>query len=76
MDRVTDCIKRALEPYVGGVVADTCLRATALTMGKMYDDLTYEDLPALETSIRKLLAPIAPSSTIDSIIKEIEGGCA
>lgn len=75
MALITDCIKSALEPYVGATVADTCLRATALSMGKTYDDLTADDMPALETSIRKLLAPVAPSAMIDSVMSDIRGSC-
>lgn len=65
--------RAALEPYVGATVADTCLRATAISAGKMSDELTRDDLPAVQASIRRLLSPIAPSSTIDSILAEISG---
>lgn len=75
MKSVTDCAKEALEPYVGAMVADTCLRATALTIGKTYADLGSVDLPTLEKSIRRLLAPVAPSAVIDSVLNEIRRAC-
>lgn len=61
-----------LEPYVGKMVADTCVRATALSMGKTSDALDRDDLPRLEESVRKLLGPVAPKSTIESLIIEME----
>ncbi|MDI6901614.1 MAG: hypothetical protein QMC79_07995 [Anaerosomatales bacterium] len=63
-----------LGPLVGEMVADTCVRATALSLGKTADDLLPEDLPTLEANVRRLLGPIAPTSTIDSLIADIEGG--
>lgn len=61
-----------LEPYIGHTVADTCVRATALSVGKSFDTLSAEDVPALASNIRKLLGPVAPAATIDSIVSEIE----
>lgn len=61
-----------LAPFIGRTVADTCVRATALSVGKSYDTLSAEDVPALAGNIRRLLGPVAPSSTIDSIVQEIE----
>lgn len=61
-----------LEPFIGHTVADTCVRATALSVGKSFDTLTAEDVPALATNIRRLLGPVAPSATIDAIVEEIE----
>lgn len=72
MGETSTAVRGALEPYVGPMVADTCVRATALSMGKMADDLTSEDLPALEANVRKLLAPIAPSGVIDDVIATLE----
>ena len=60
-----------LEPYIGDTAADTCVRATAIRLGKSFDTLSGEDLPALEDSVRKLLAPVAPATTIDGIIEDI-----
>lgn len=61
-----------LEPFVGPTVADTCVRATALSLGKTSDSLDRSDLPRLEESVRKLLRPVAPATTIESLISEIE----
>lgn len=61
-----------LEPFVGPTVADTCVRATALSLGKTSDSLDRADLPRLEESVRKLLRPIAPAATIESLISEIK----
>jgi len=65
-----------LEPFVGPTVADTCVRATALALGKTSDSLDRSDLPRLEESVRKLLRPVAPAATIDSLISEIERAAA
>jgi hypothetical protein len=64
----------ALEPLVGSMAASTCVRATALSLGKTADSLSNEDFPALEGSIRRLLGAIAPESIIAEVIREIEGG--
>ncbi|MDP2233731.1 MAG: hypothetical protein Q8K89_08850 [Actinomycetota bacterium] len=61
----------ALEPFVGHMVADTCMRATALSLGKSSDELTASDLPTLENNIRRLLAPVAPRAAIDAILSDI-----
>ncbi len=64
----------ALRPYVGDTVADTCVRGTALSLGKTVDDLSDDDLPALESSIRRLLGPVAPANVIDGLLAQIERG--
>lgn len=69
-----ECVIEVLEPFVGRMVADTCVRATALSLGKSGDELESDDLPALESNVRRLLGPIAPRETVDAIILEIEGG--
>ncbi len=63
-----------LSPFVGRMAADTCVRATALSAGKMADDLCAADMPVLESSIRRLLGPVASVSTIDGILVEIRKG--
>lgn len=63
--------KAALEPYVGSMAADTCLRATALSAGKTFDDLSHADIGAIEASITRLLAPIAPAPVIDAVLAQI-----
>ncbi|MDO8963490.1 MAG: hypothetical protein Q7W30_03250 [Coriobacteriia bacterium] len=60
-----------LEPYVGRSAADTCVRGTALCMGKVFDALGPEDVPALTDSVRRMLEPVVPSSTLDSIVVRI-----
>jgi len=62
----------ALDPFVGAMAASTCVRGTALAMGKTADELTLEDWPTLQASIRRLLSPIAPESVISQIISDIE----
>lgn len=63
-----------LSPYVGEMAADTCVRATALSLGKTTDDLTVDDLPALESNVRRLLGPLAPTNVIDQLLQDIERG--
>jgi hypothetical protein len=65
---------RALVPYVGSTVADTCVRGTALTVGKTFDTLTHEDIPALEDRARRLLAPLLPQETLSRVLADIRGG--
>lgn len=60
-----------LAPYVGDMVADTCVRATALSLGKTSDTLGVEDMPNLEMNIRRLLAPVAPTAVVDSMIAQL-----
>jgi len=63
----------ALEPWVGRIVADTCVRATALASGKAVADLGVEDIPMLSANVQRLLGPIAPVSAVDSIVAGLEG---
>jgi len=64
----------ALTPYVGATVADTCVRGTALSIGKSADELNDSDLPALESNVRRLLSSVAPSTVIDDLLAQIERG--
>lgn len=75
MPNVAEIAVEALEPYVGRMVAETCVRATALSAGKFSDSLTSEDLPALEMSIRRLLGPVAPLQAIETICEHIREEC-
>lgn len=70
---IAEVVTGVLEPYVGRVVADTCVRATALSVGKTADALCAEDLASIEANVRRLLMPIASSSTVDGLIATIEG---
>lgn len=64
----------ALTPYVGATVADTCVRGTALSIGKSADELNDSDLPTLESNVRRLLSPVAPSTVIDDLLAQTERG--
>lgn len=69
---IRDSVLEALTPYVGQMVADTCIRATALSLGKSSEDLGSMDLPAITTSIRRLLAPVAPAGAIENVVRSLD----
>lgn len=75
MSTVTECTVAALEPFVGRMAADTCVRATALSLGKTADGLDVSDLPVIAQSIRRLLAPVASFATIEGIIEGVVRTC-
>lgn len=70
---LSQAVITALEPYVGVMAADTCVRATALAVGKTADELGPEDVPQLCANVRKLLAPIAPAHAVEGILGQIRG---
>jgi hypothetical protein len=72
VDGIATTARSALEPFIGQTAADTCIRATALSLGKTADDLDGNDMPALIGHIRNLLKPVAPVATIDQIVSQIE----
>lgn len=72
LTEVASTVTGILQPYVGQMVADTCVRASALAIGKTSDALEAADLPAIESNIRRTLGPVASSNVIDGIISEIE----
>ncbi|MDP2182541.1 MAG: hypothetical protein Q8K99_08230 [Actinomycetota bacterium] len=74
MSLVLDVAVEVLEPYVGRALADTCMRAGALSEGRLPDDLTPDDLPCIENAARKLLSAVAPQDTIDSVVADIRAG--
>lgn len=74
MSALSERVVATLGPYVGDTVADTCVRATALSLGKTSGELTPADLPALESNVRRLLGPMAPAAVIDQLLAEIERG--
>lgn len=76
MSEFSNTVVSTLGPFVGQTAADTCVRATALSLGKTTDDLGTADLPALGASVRRLLGPIAPAAVIEDLIAEIERGLA
>lgn len=71
MSQMSDVVIEVLEPLVGKTVADTCVRATAISLGKTADDLDRGDLAALNASIERLLKPVAPLDTVQALIAEI-----
>lgn len=71
MGGIATAAMSALEPLVGSMVASTCVRATALSLGKVADELDAADWPKLEESIRRLLGPIAPVATVSQIVSDI-----
>jgi hypothetical protein len=73
MGGLSEAAIAALDPLVGATAASTCVRATALCLGKTAEDLDGTDLPALEANIKRLLGPIAPDSVIDDVLRQIEG---
>lgn len=64
----------AIGPLVGEIAASTCVRATAISIGKTADDLNAEDMPALEASVRRLLGPVAPANVISNVLASIQEG--
>jgi len=66
----------ALEPWIGSVAADTCVRATALAVGKDITEFGQSEVAALCANVRRLLSPVAPSSAVDGVIAQIEAGVA
>lgn len=73
MAELSEVAISALEPLVGTTVASTCVRASALSMGKLSTQLDESDLPALEANIRRVLAPVAPVAAIDEVVAQIRG---
>lgn len=65
-------IVEILEPYVGRHAADTCVRGSALTAGKMFDTLGPEDVPVVTERVRRMLDPVVPCSTIETILARID----
>lgn len=74
MGGLAEVAMQALDPLVGSMAASTCVRATALSIGKTSDEITEADLPALEQSIQRLLGPIAPANVIAHVIADIREG--
>lgn len=62
----------ALEPWVGRIAADTCVRATAISTGKGIEEFGSAELSELCSNIRRLLAPIAPSAAVERVVAQIE----
>lgn len=73
---IHETVVSALEPWIGRVAADTCVRATALAIGKDISEFGAAEVSALYGNIRRLLSPIAPGPAVDSVIAQIEAGIA
>jgi len=73
---VRETVVGALEPWIGNVAADTCVRATALSVGKDISEFGAAEVAALCANIRRLLSPIAPTAAVDGVIAQIEAGPA
>jgi RNA polymerase sigma-70 factor, ECF subfamily len=65
---------RVLTPYVGASLADTFVRGTAVGLGKGLDELTVQDIGALEDRARRALEALLPPDAIERVIAEIQGG--
>ncbi len=74
MGSVGEVVTGVLEPYVGRMVADTCVRATALSLGVPSDSLGAENLADVEQNVRRLLSPIAPGATVEALLERIREG--
>jgi len=66
----------ALEPWVGRVAADTCVRATALSAGKDIDEFGDAEINSLCCNVRRLLTPIAPHAAVENVIAQIQAAGA
>lgn len=73
---ISETVVGALAPWVGSVAADTCVRATALSVGKDITEFGPGDITVLCANVRRLLTPIAPSAAVDGVISQIEAGIA
>lgn len=61
----------ALGPSMTEHSAEVCLRATALCRRKPVESLSAEDLPAIETSVREALSPVASEASIELTLYKI-----
>jgi len=73
---IRETVVGALEPWIGSVAADTCVRATAIAVGKDLSEFGQAEVAALCANVRRLLSPIAPSAAVDGVIAKIEMGIA
>ena len=74
MAGLAENVAASLEPFVGPMVAGTCLGATAISLGKTRDELDASDMSVIEANIRRLLAPVAPAAAIDAIVEGLRVG--
>ncbi len=71
MDGYRQRLEEVLSPFVGKMVADTCIRATAVKLGKTADTLGPADIDALSENVRRLLTPIAPASGVEAVVSRL-----
>ena len=69
---VADALKEIIEPHMGTVMSDTCIRAAALTIGKTYDSLKPGDLSLLKPRIRQSLLLVTSLNITDTVMTEID----
>lgn len=69
---LAESVIQILEPLIGHSLASTCVRATALGMGKTSEDLAGDDVAALASNVRYVLAPVAPATTVDRVLGQIQ----
>ncbi|TLM77504.1 MAG: hypothetical protein FDZ70_05295 [Actinobacteria bacterium] len=72
MSALADATTQMLEPHVGAVIAQGCLRAVGQAAGKTPETIGPSDWPAVEATVRGFLRPVAPPGTIDSLIERIK----
>lgn len=70
---IGQAVKDLLEPYLGPMVADTCVRGTAITLGKSFDTIDTTDVEAVAASVRRYLAGVATPAVINSVVDSLEG---
>lgn len=71
MGTLAEATHQMLEPHVGVVIAQGCLRAAGQATGKTPESLGPEDWPVVEGAVRSFLRPVAPPDTIDTLVARI-----
>ena len=74
MATIAEHAETVLSPYLGRAGASTCVRATALSLGKTSDQMGVEDLPALGDNVRRSLSLILSGDTVEAIVVELGEG--
>ncbi len=72
MESVGNTVVDMLTPYLGATMADTCVRVTAIGLGKSLDTLEPQDIPHICDSIRQHLSGVATQDVIDDLVSELE----
>ncbi len=76
MAGVSESVAGVLEPYVGRVAADTCIRASALSVGKDPGTLDASDCEVLASSVRRMLGPMMTNTAMLTLLREIRRVCS